>query len=57
MPELALDDHQRNPLVGQLNSVGMAQLMGRKPAPDPSTRGHQTQLPPSRCARRARAGW
>jgi hypothetical protein len=29
MPELALDDHHRDTLMGQLHSVGMAQLMGR----------------------------
>jgi hypothetical protein len=29
MPELALDDHHRDTLMGHLHSVGMAQLMGR----------------------------
>jgi hypothetical protein len=32
MPELALDDDQRDALVGQLDRVREAQLVGREPA-------------------------
>ena len=34
MPELALDDQQRDPLMGQLDGVRMAELMGREATPD-----------------------
>jgi hypothetical protein len=35
MAELALDDVQRHALAGQLEGVRVAQLVRRKPAPDP----------------------
>ena len=34
MPELALDVDQRHALVGHLDGVGMAQLMGREASTD-----------------------
>ena len=34
-PQLALNQRQRDPLMQELDSVRMPQLMGRKPAPDP----------------------
>jgi hypothetical protein len=35
MPQLALDDIERHPFVGELDGVGVAQLVGREPAPHP----------------------
>jgi hypothetical protein len=35
MPELALDDQQRNPFTRHLDRVRMAQLVGRKPTTNP----------------------
>jgi hypothetical protein len=35
MPELALDDHHRDPLMRHLHGVGMPQLVGRQPAAHP----------------------
>jgi hypothetical protein len=34
MPQLALDERQRDPLVQQLDSVRMAELVGREAPPD-----------------------
>jgi hypothetical protein len=34
MPELPLDDHQRDPLARHLGGMSMAELMRREPAPD-----------------------
>jgi hypothetical protein len=34
MPELPLDDHQRDALVGELDSVGMPELVWRKSSTD-----------------------
>ena len=50
MPELALDDRQRDPFVGHLDRVRVAELMRREPTPDPVCGGS-----PARC-RRADAG-
>jgi hypothetical protein len=36
VPELALDDVERDALTGQLERVRVAQLMRRKPTPDPA---------------------
>ena len=36
MPELALDDRQRDPFVGHLDRVGVAELVWREPTPDPA---------------------
>jgi hypothetical protein len=44
VPELALDDDQRHPLVGHLHSVGVAQLMGRQPAAHPGPDAGATQF-------------
>ncbi len=44
MPELALDDGQRGPFTGELDSVRMAQLVGRKPPPHPRLGGETLEL-------------
>ena len=44
MPELALDQRQRDPLVQQLDRVRMPQLMRSKPAPHTGVNGKVTQL-------------
>src|SRR5947209_19430141 len=44
MPELPLDDHQRDALVGELDSVGMPQLMRRKAPTDARRFRRSTQL-------------
>ena len=44
VPELALDQRQRDPLVQQLDGVRMPELMGRKPAPYASLNGKVAQL-------------
>jgi hypothetical protein len=44
MPELALDDVDRNALSGQLDSVSVAELMWRKPAPHARVGGQSAQL-------------
>ncbi len=44
MSQLALDDDQRDLLVGQLDSVRMAQLMRRKSTPDARCGGGSSQL-------------
>jgi hypothetical protein len=45
--ELALDDVERHPFTGELNGVGVAQLMGaRKPAPDARLGGKPAELDP-----------
>ena len=35
MPELALDHRKGHAFAGELDSVSMAELMGRQAAPDP----------------------
>jgi hypothetical protein len=44
VPELALDQRQRDPLVQQLDRVRMPQLMRSKPAPHTGVNGKVTQL-------------
>jgi hypothetical protein len=44
VPELALDDHQRDALMGHLDRVRMPQLVGREATPDPRHRGSSSQL-------------
>ena len=44
MPELALDDVHRNALAGELDSVPVAELMGREPAPNSRGGGQPAQL-------------
>ena len=49
MAELALDDHHRDPLVSQLHSVGVPELMGRHAAAYPRSSAGPAQLPADRC--------
>jgi hypothetical protein len=42
MPELALDDQQRNPFAGHLYRVRMPQLVGGEPTTDPGCFGSFT---------------
>jgi hypothetical protein len=49
MPELALDQRQRDPLVQQLDSAPMPKLVWREPAADPSLSGEVAQLCAHRC--------
>ena len=58
MPELALDDVDGDALAGQLDSVPMAELMGREPAPHTGMRRQPAQLGPHRrgCPRTAAGG-
>jgi hypothetical protein len=51
VPELALDDDQRHPLVGHLHGVGVAELMGRQPAAHPGPGAGAAQLPTDRGGR------
>jgi hypothetical protein len=44
VPELTLDDRQRNPLVGHLDRVSMPQLVGCEPPPDTGLRGEAAKL-------------
>jgi hypothetical protein len=44
MPQLALDDIERHPFVGELDGVGVAQLVGREPPPYPGLGGDATEL-------------
>jgi hypothetical protein len=44
MPELALDDRQRDPLVRHLDRVSMSELVRRKPPPHPSVGGEPAKL-------------
>jgi hypothetical protein len=44
MPQLALDDVERDALVGELDGVGVAQLVGRKPPPHAGLGGDAPQL-------------
>ena len=43
MPQLVLDDVERHPFVGELDGVGVAQLVGREPPPYPGLGGHAPQ--------------
>jgi hypothetical protein len=44
MPELALDDVERHALAGELERMGVAQLMRREPAPHTRPRGYPPKL-------------
>jgi hypothetical protein len=44
MPELPLDDRQRDPFMRHLNRMSMPELVRRKPAPHPGLRGEPTKL-------------
>jgi hypothetical protein len=44
VPELPLDDEQRDPLARHLDRVRVAELMRREPAPDPGGHGGVVQL-------------
>jgi hypothetical protein len=44
MPELALDDVERNALAGELDGVGVAQLVGREAAPHARLGGEPAKL-------------
>ena len=58
MPELALDDRQRDPFVGHLDRVGVAELMWSEPTPDPGRGGGPAQLAASgRRLPAASGGW
>jgi hypothetical protein len=46
MAELALDERQRDPLVQQLHSVRMAQLVRRHPPTDPCLKRELVKLDP-----------
>jgi len=48
MPELALDQRQRDPFVEQLDSMGMTELVRSKPSPHTSTGRDPAQLNPNR---------
>jgi hypothetical protein len=42
--ELALDDVQRHALAGELERVGVTQLLRREPLPNPSAGGEPAEL-------------
>ncbi len=44
MPELSLDDQERNPLAGHLNRIGVPQLVRCEPASDPGYLSRVAQL-------------
>jgi len=44
MPELALDNRQRNPFVGHLDRVSMAELVQREPPSHPGMRSEPPEL-------------
>jgi hypothetical protein len=44
MAELALDDVQRDALERELDCVGTAKLVGRKPSPHPGPSGEAVEL-------------
>ena len=46
MPELALDDVERYAFTGELDGVGMAQLMRREAPPATRLGGKPTELDP-----------
>src|SRR5215218_7882646 len=51
MSELALDDVERHAFPGELDGVGVAQLMRRKAPPDTRLGGEPTELDPDAGAR------
>jgi hypothetical protein len=44
VPELALDDDKRHALVGHLDRVGVAELMGREAPPHAGSRGRPAEV-------------
>jgi hypothetical protein len=44
VPELALDDVERDALAGELQRVRVAQLVRREPTPDPCLSGEPAEL-------------
>jgi hypothetical protein len=44
MPQLALDDVERDPLVGEFDGVGVAQLVRREPSPHAGLGGDAAEL-------------
>ena len=54
MPELALDDVDRHPLTGELDSVPVPQLVRREPTANTGLGGEFAQLAAD-CGRRPRA--
>jgi hypothetical protein len=50
MPELPLDNRQRDPLVGHLDRMSVPQLVGREPPRHPRLGGESAKLT-------ARRGW
>lgn len=44
MPELPLNNRQRDPFVRHLDRMSMPQLVRRKPPPHPSLRGEPAKL-------------
>jgi hypothetical protein len=50
MPELALDDVERDALAGELQRVRMAQLVRREPTPDLRLSGEPAELSADRGA-------
>ena len=46
MAELALDDVQRHAFVGELERVGVAELVGRKPPAHAGVGGQAVELEP-----------
>ena len=51
VPELALDDVQRDALARELDSVGVAQLMRREPSSHASQSSRAAELDADRCTR------
>src|SRR3954451_9291616 len=49
VPELALDDVERDVLAGELERMRVAQLVRRKAAPDPGRCGEPAELAADRC--------
>ena len=44
MPELPLDNRQRDPFVGHLDRMRVSELVRREPAPHPGLRGEPPEL-------------
>jgi hypothetical protein len=51
MPPLALDDVERDPLVGEFDGVGVAELVRREPPPHTGLGGDAAKLPAGGVAR------
>jgi hypothetical protein len=51
MPQLALDDVERDPLVGEFDGVGVAELARREPPPHTGLGGDAAKLPAGGVAR------